>query len=195
MAPYSRLVSSCEASEKYACVTSAVAAIPTPATRAPRAYELAPLAGFVDTDEQHGPWERRADLLHGAVLREQRLEAHLRPVVHVAGRVAERLPVRAARHVHHPPDRLARHRHEQAALGHARHLGEGLLGLRDVLEHLDRRGHVALAVAEAEARGLLGAVLEVRARARGPLRPELRVVEVDADDAAVLQPLRPLVGE
>src|SRR3954469_16306912 len=100
MPPYSRLVSSCEASEKYACVTSAVAAIPTPATRAPRAYELPPLAGFVDTDEQHRPRERRSDLLHGAVLREQRLEAHLRPVVHVARRVAERLPVRAARHVH-----------------------------------------------------------------------------------------------
>src|SRR3954471_24384562 len=125
MPPYSRLVSSGEAGEKSAGVTSAVGALPTPATRAPRAYEPAPLAGFTDREnrgvqgrrvegvprhvetrgrrnptvcsmsgnlhEQHGPRKRRADLLHGAVLREQRLEAHLRPVVHVAGRVAERL--------------------------------------------------------------------------------------------------------
>src|SRR3954447_11579742 len=138
MPPYSRLVSSCEASEKYACVTSAVAAIPTPATRAPRAYDRLAVRALVNLHEQHGPWERRADLLHRAVLREERLEAHLRPVVHVAGRVAERLPVRAARHVHHPPDRLAWHRHEQPALGHARHLVQSLLRLRDVLQHLDR---------------------------------------------------------
>src|SRR3954467_9420013 len=155
MPPYSRLVSSCDASEKYACVTSAVAAIPTPATRAPRAYDDLAALALVNLHEEHRPGKRGPDLLHGAVLREQRLEAHLRPVVHVAGRVAERLPVRAARHVHHPPDRLPRHRHEQPALGHARHLGEGLLGLRDVLEHLDRGGHVELAVLEAEPRGLL----------------------------------------
>src|SRR3954454_12191534 len=110
MPPYSWLPSLCDASEKYACVTSAVAAIPTPATRAPRAYdEPEPELAAVDTDQEHGPGERRAHLLHRPVLREQRLEADLRPVVHVPGRVAERLPVRAARHVHHPPDRLARH--------------------------------------------------------------------------------------
>src|SRR4051794_31684696 len=124
MPPYSRLVSSCEASEKYACVTSAVAAIPTPATRAPRAYDD---LAVVNLHKQHRPRERRADLLHRAVLREQRFEAHLRPVVHVAGRIAERLPVRAARHVDHPPDRLARHRHEQPALRHTPHLLERLL--------------------------------------------------------------------
>src|SRR3954452_15841746 len=140
MPPYSRLDSSCEASEKYACVTSAVAAIPTPATRAPRAYDRLAVRALVNLHEQHGPGERRADLLHRAVLREERLEAHLRPVVHVAGRVAERLPVRAARHVHHAPDWLARHRHEQPALCDARHLVQRLLGLRDVLEHLDRGG-------------------------------------------------------
>src|SRR4051812_46396799 len=192
MPPYSRLVSSCDASEKYACVTSAVAAIPTPATRAPRAYD--DLAVF-DTDQEHGPRERGADLLYRAVLREQRLEAHLRPVVHVAGRIAERLPVRAARHVDHAPDRLARHGHEQPALGDARHLVQRLLGLGHVLEHLDRRCHVELVVLEAETRGLLGAVFQVRARAGSPFRLELRILEVDPDDAVVLQLLRPLVGE
>src|SRR3954471_25042829 len=102
MPPYSRLPSVCDASEKYACVTSAVAAIPTPATRSPRAYEelLAP----VNSNEQHRPGERRPHLLDRPVLRQERLEADLRPVVHVARRVAERPHVRAARHVHHPPD-------------------------------------------------------------------------------------------
>src|SRR3954447_16023740 len=153
MPPYSRLVSSCDASEKYACVTSAVAAIPMPATRAPRAYEPELLAG-VNAHEEHRPREWRPHFLHRPVLREQRLEADLRPVVDVAGRVAERLPVRAAGHVDHPPDRLARDGDEQVALGHARHLRERLLRLGHVLEHLDGGQHVELAVAEGEPRGL-----------------------------------------
>src|ERR1700716_1970494 len=123
MPPYWTGPSEDEASDRGACVPSAVAAIPTPATRAPRAYE--PLAVF-KADEQHRPGERRAHLLHLAVLREQRLEADLRPVVHVAGRVTGRLPVAAAGHVHHPPDRLARDRGEQPPVRHARHLREGL---------------------------------------------------------------------
>src|SRR4051812_42072813 len=192
MPPYWRLDNSCEASEKYACVTSAVAAIPMPATRAPRAYEL---LAAVNSHEQHGPRKRRPDLLDLPVLREQRPEADLRPVVHVAGRVAERPPVRAPRHVHNAPDRLARPRPEQPARGDAGHLRERLLGLGNVLQHLDGRRHVELVVGEREPRGLLRSELEVRPAPRLPLGAQLRVVEVDADDAARLEALRPLARE
>ena len=78
---------------------------------------------------------------------------------------------------------------------HPRHLGHRGLGVGHVLEHLDRGGHVELAVGEGQRGGLLGAVLEVRARARGPLCGQLLVVEVDAHDAPVAELLGPLVGE
>src|ERR671937_675776 len=70
------------------------------------------------------------------------------------------------------PQRLARDRDQQPALRDARHLGDGVLGIGDVLEHLDRRGGVELAVGEGEVLGLHHPVLEVRRRALGPLGVE-----------------------
>ena len=71
-----------------------------------------------------------------------------RPVVQMPGRVAKRRPVGAARHVEHSPQRLAGDRHEQVALGAARHLGERVLGVGDVLEHLDRAHQIELVLRE-----------------------------------------------
>jgi hypothetical protein len=71
-----------------------------------------------------------------------------------------------------------------------------VLGIRDVLEHLDRGRERELAVGERER--LLRAqdpVLEVRARAPLPLAPEHGVLEVEADDARRGPRGRPLVGE
>ena len=124
-------------------------------------------------------------------------EAALGPVVHVPGRVAEILHVRAARHVEPAPERLARDRDQQvAAAGAARHLRHRVLGVGHVLEHLDRRRERELAVRERER--LLraqDAVLEVRRRALLPLGPQHRVLEVEADDPRRRPRDRPLVGE
>ena len=89
------------------------------------------------------------------------------------------------------PERLARDRHEQPAVRRARHLGHGVRRVRDVLEDLDRRRHVELAVGERQVLGLHDAVLEVRRLALLPLGLERRVVEVDADDAPVAEAARP----
>src|SRR5206468_628662 len=51
-----------------------------------------------EADKHHRPRERRAHLLDGPVLREQGVEADLRPVVQVAGRVPEVEQVGAASH-------------------------------------------------------------------------------------------------
>ena len=77
----------------------------------------------------------------------------------------------------------------------ARHLGDGVLGVGHVLEDLDRRRHVELAVGERQVLGLHHAVLEVRRLALLPLGVERRVVEVDADDALVAEAPRPLLDE
>ena len=103
--------------------------------------------------------------------------------------------VGAAHEVERAPQRLARDAHEQVALGHARHLRHGVLGIGHVLEHLDRRGEVELVVGEGEVLRAHRAVVEVRPRALLPLRGELGVLEVDAHHSALAQPLRPLVGE
>ena len=79
--------------------------------------------------------------------------------------------VGAARHVEPAPERLARHRHEQPAARHARHLGQRGLGLGHVLEHLDRGGQVELVVGERQGGGVRGPELEVRAPALAPIRP------------------------
>jgi hypothetical protein len=117
-------------------------------------------------------------------------------VVHVPGGVAEVLPVRAAGHVQPAPQRLARHRDEQRALGHAGHLGHRVLGVGDMLEDLDGRRGVELAIGEGQVLGLHDAVLEVGRRPLGPLGVQGRIVEVDADHAAlVAQALGPLMGQ
>ncbi len=127
--------------------------------------------------------------------REQLDEAALGPVVEVAGRVAELLDVRPARHVQAAPQRLARHRHEQVAARDARHLGDRVRRIGHVLEHLDRRRDVELAVGERQVLGLRHLVGEVRRLAPRPLGMQQRVVEVDADDATVAEALRPLVRQ
>src|SRR3954452_5424049 len=134
-----------DVTEKYANVKSPVVAIPTLRMRAPRPYPEPPP---LEADKQHGPRERGASLHDRPVARQQRDEAPLGPVVQVPGRVAEVLPVRPARHVQPAPQRLARDRDEQVPRGHARHLGDGVRGVGHVLEHLDRRRDVELAVAE-----------------------------------------------
>ena len=78
-----------------------------------------------------------------------------------------------------------------AAARHARHLGHRVLGVGHVLEHLDRRRELELAVGERQLLGLHDPVLEVRRLALGPLGLDRRVLEVDPDDAAVAQALRP----
>src|SRR5919108_5972306 len=145
IAPYAALGSTWLATAKYANVNSPVDAMPIDRTRAPRAYASgcgAPAVssaalGVLTTqaDEQHRPGERRPRLHDLSVARQQRDERALGPVVHVPGRVAEVLPVRAAGHVQRAPQRFARHRHEQPALGHAGHLGDRVLGVGHVLEH------------------------------------------------------------
>ena len=57
------------------------------------------------------------------------------------------------------------------------------------------RRQLELAVGERQVLGLHDPVLEVRRLALGPLGLDRRVLEVDADDAAVAQALRPLVRE
>src|SRR3954452_12974634 len=76
----------CEATEKYANVNSPVVAIPMLSTRAPRPYP--PRS---EADKEHRPRERRPGLGHRPVARQQLHEAALRPVVEVAGRVAQLL--------------------------------------------------------------------------------------------------------
>jgi len=78
----------------------------------------------------------------------------------------------------------------------ARHSGSRhrVLGIGHVLEHLDRRRDVELPVRERQVLGLHHPVLEVRLAALLPLGLDRRILEVDADDAA-LEPLRPLLGQ
>jgi hypothetical protein len=116
-------------------------------------------------------------------------------VVEVPGRVAEVLQVRAPGHVERAPQRLARDRDEQPAPRHAGHLLDRVHGVGHVLEHLDRAGHVELAVSERQVLGLHDAVLEVGRAALGLLGLERRVLEVDADDAPLAELLRPPVSE
>ena len=73
----------------------------------------------------------------------------------------------------------------------ARHLGQRVLGIGHVLEHLDRRRQVELAVGERQLLGAHRPELEVRPLALGPLGGELRVLEVDPDHAPLAQALRP----
>src|SRR5438309_4765992 len=120
--------------EKYANVSSPVEAIPIDRMRAPLPYErLAGAGETLEADKQHRPGERRAHVRHLAVAREQPHERAPRPVVEMARRVAQRGPVRPAGHVQHPPQRLARHGHEQVTLRAASHLRERVLGVRHVL--------------------------------------------------------------
>ena len=105
------------------------------------------------------------------------------------------LQVGAAGHVEPAPQRLARHRDEQPALGHARHLGHRVRRVGHVLEHLDRGRDVELVVGERHPLGLHHPVLEVGRLALLPLRLDRRVLEVDADHAPRREPLRPLVGQ
>ena len=87
------------------------------------------------------------------------------------------------------------HRHEQVALGAARHLGERVLGVGHVLEHLDRAGQVELVGGERQVLGLHHAVLEVGRLALGPAGLDRLLLEVDADHARVAQALRPALHE
>ena len=91
--------------------------------------------------------------------------------------------------------RLTGHGHQQVPRGAARHLGDGVARVGHVLEHLDGGGHVELVVGEREVLGLHDPVLEIRGRARLPLRLQRRVLEVDADDAGVAELGGPLVRE
>ena len=77
----------------------------------------------------------------------------------------------------------------------ARHLGDRVLGVRDVLEHLDRRGDLELVVGERQVLGLHDHVLQARVLAALPGLVQLRVVEVEPDDALHARRLGPLVGE
>src|SRR5688500_2477260 len=158
--PYSSGSSTWLAIAKNANVTSPVVAMPIERIRAPRPYEDP--EALLDTHEQHRPRERRP-CLHDLTVPGQELhEAALGPVVQMARGVPEVLPVRAAGHVQPAPQRLARHRDEQPARRDARHLGDRVLGIGDVLEDLDRRGHVERVVLERQVLGLHHEVLEVR---------------------------------
>src|SRR4051794_307644 len=123
---------------------------PYPPAPPPPGSDAAGALGGADVDKDHGPREGLPDLMDLPVVLQERAEPHLRPVVQVPGRVAEVAQVGAAGHVEHAPERLAWHGYEQPAAGDARHLREGLIGLRHVLEHLDGAGHVELAVGERE---------------------------------------------
>ena len=70
-----------------------------------------------------------------------------------------------------------------------------LLGVGHVLEHLGRGGQVEFVLAEREVLGRHRPELQVRAPPRCPFAPELRVLEVDPDDASGPEPLRPLSGQ
>ena len=152
-------------------------------------------SGDVTANEQHRPRERRARLDDLAVAAEQLHERALGPVVQVPGGVPEVLQVGAAGHVQPAPQRLARDADQQVPGGDAGHLGDRVLGVGHVLEHLDRRRDVELAVGERHPLGLHDPVLEVGRLALLPLGLDRRVLEVDADHAAGRDPLRPLVGE
>ena len=113
----------------------------------------------------------------------------------MAGGVAELAPVGAAHHVDDPPQRLARDRHEHVAGGATGHLRERMRGVGDMLEDLDRRDHVELAVAEGQLLGALGDVGQIGLRAALPLGREQRVVKVDPDDAPRRKRPRPALRE
>src|ERR1039458_3505724 len=100
-----------------------------PAARSAHTLGVSSRAGpGLEPDKQHRPRERRAHLGNLAVAPQQLHERPPGPVVQMPGCVAELRPVRAAGHVQHPPQRLARDRHEQVALSAARHLAQRVLG-------------------------------------------------------------------
>ena len=123
-------------------------------------------------------------------------ERALGPVVHVAGRVAERAPVRAAGHVQPAPQRLARHRDQQAPLATRAISATVASGSGTCSSTSIAVASVELVVGEGQRawpprRGTPGS-------ARWRLSHsacQLGVVEVDADDPPVAQALGPLVGE
>src|ERR671916_3238545 len=90
---YSTSSRTCDATAKYANVTTPVVAMPIERMRAPRPYESA------KPHEQHRPRERRARLHDLAVPGQELHERPLRPVVQVPGRVAQVAQVGAAGHV------------------------------------------------------------------------------------------------
>ena len=93
-----------------------------------------------DTHEQHRPRERRACLDDLAVPGQQLHEAALGPVVQVARACCPRSFQYAPRAMFSPRHSGSRGtRDEQVPDGDARHLGDGVLGIGHVLEHLDRR--------------------------------------------------------
>ena len=162
-------------------------------------------AGAAAVAGARGPGQSRtSSIVHGNGERasttspwrlEQRDERALGPVVDVPGGVAEVLDVGAARDVEPAPQRLARHRDEQPALGHARHLRDRVRGVGDVLEHLDRGRDVELVVGERQVLRLHDPVLEVGRLALLPLGLDRGILEVEPDDAPRRELLRPLVGE
>src|SRR5215218_4978348 len=109
MCPYSLSDSAWLASAKYANVTRPVTPIPADRIAAPRPYvaRVAREPVVSEPDKHHGPGERRACLLDRPVARQQRHEPPLRPVVHVAGGVAQPAHVRPAGDVEAAPERLA----------------------------------------------------------------------------------------
>ena len=110
--------------------------------------------------------------------------------------VPEVLQVRAAGHVEPAPQRLARHRHEQVAPHATRAIsatvcsGSGTCSSTSIAA-----ASVELAVGERQVLGLHDLVLEVRRLALLPLGLQQRVLQVDADDAAAADALRPLLGQ
>src|SRR5688572_16682809 len=133
MRPYSSSASEWLASEKNVYVTRPVTPMPTERTAAPRPKLRGP-------DKDHRPGERRPDRRDLTVAVGEVEEGRPGPVVHVARRVAPLAHVRAAQHVQHSPEWLARNRDQHVPARNADHLGERVLGVRDVLEDLDR-GH------------------------------------------------------
>ena len=81
------------------------------------------------------------------------------------------------------------------ALGAARHLRERMLGIGDVLEHLDRTRHIELVLGERQVLGAHHDVVEVRRVVLGPARLDRLLLEVDPDDAPLRQALRPALHE
>ena len=149
-----------------------------------------------DAHEAHRPREGLTQLDDLAVLREELLEGSARPVVHVAGRVAQRLPVGAAAHVRRAPQRLARHRHEDPALRRS-------AASRRACPRDPARARAPRSPSPCRTRSRRTACSRPSstwysrfgARAALPLLVQQRVVEVDADDAPVAEALGPLVGE
>ena len=91
-----------------------------------------------------------------------------RPVVQVAGRVAERAHVGAARDVQRAPQRLARHGHDDGAARDAGRLGERAARVGDELQHLDEADEVERVVGERQRLRVADDVLD--ARVGGPVR-------------------------